>query len=67
VAWWGLKTPQKRKNCQKMEQLNSYKLEKSPILTSQLSAILKDDWYKMVGFTLVKSHPAQNPLRLFLY
>jgi hypothetical protein len=28
-----------------MEQLNSYKLEKSPVLTSQASAILKDDWH----------------------
>jgi hypothetical protein len=35
----------KRKNRQKMEQLNSYKLEKSPLLTSQAPAILKNDWY----------------------
>jgi tagatose-1,6-bisphosphate aldolase len=47
-VWWGLKKPKKRKNRQKMEQLNSYKLEKSPILTSQASAILKDDWYKLL-------------------
>jgi hypothetical protein len=45
MAWWGLKTPKKIKNRQKMEQLNSYKLEKSPLLTSQASAILKDGWY----------------------
>jgi hypothetical protein len=45
VAWWGLKTPKKRKNRQQMEQLSSYKLEKSPLLTSQASAILKDDGY----------------------
>jgi hypothetical protein len=31
-----------------MEQLNSYKLEKSPLLTSQASAILKDDWYYLI-------------------
>jgi tagatose-1,6-bisphosphate aldolase len=36
----------KEKIEKKTEQLNSYKLEKSPLLTSQASAILKDDWYK---------------------
>jgi tagatose-1,6-bisphosphate aldolase len=46
LPWRGGVSKQlKKKNRQKMEQLNSYKLEKSPILTSQASAILKDDWY----------------------
>jgi tagatose-1,6-bisphosphate aldolase len=47
VAWWGLKTPKKTKSRQKMQQLTSYKLEKSPLLTSQASAILKDDEYQV--------------------
>jgi hypothetical protein len=39
-----------------MEQLNT--LEKSPLLTSQASAILKDDWYKITHHGI---DPTQHP------